>query len=81
MRSRLLPLMGIIGVAWLLVFLGSYIIFHLIVPIDLFPGRTDYIFTFFNSLLKVTLSTVLSVMWILIMIKLRDIYIKRKLSD
>ncbi len=71
--------MGIIGVAWLLVFLGSYIIFYLIVPIDLFPGTKDYVLTFFNSLLKVVLSIFLSIIWILIMIKLRDIYIKRKL--
>jgi len=78
---RLLPLIGIISVAWILVFLGSYIIFHLIVYIDLFPRKTEYIFILINSLLKVALSAFLSLIWIVIMIKLRDIYIKRKSSD
>jgi len=72
--------MGIIGLAWLLIFLGSYIIFYLIVPINIFPARTDYISIFFNSLLKVALSATLAFVWITIMIKLRDFYIKRKLS-
>jgi len=72
--------MGIIGSAWLLIFLGSYIIFKLIVPINIFPARTDYISTFLNSLLKVVLSATLAFVWITIMIKLRDFYIKRRLS-
>jgi hypothetical protein len=79
MRSRLFPLMGIIGLAWLLVFLGSYIIFYLIVPINIFPGKMDYISIFFNSLLKVVLSAALAFLWIIIMIKLRNLYVKRKL--
>ncbi len=72
--------MGIIGLAWLLIFLGSYIIFYLIVPMNIFPGRTDYILIFSNSLLKVILSATLAFVWITIMIKLRDLYIKRMLS-
>ncbi|MGQ9469211.1 MAG: hypothetical protein ACUVTD_05225 [Nitrososphaerales archaeon] len=80
MRSRLLPLMGIISFTWALVFLGSYIIFNLIVPINIFPGKTDYASIFINSLLKVILSAILALLWIVIMIKLRDLYIKKKLS-
>jgi hypothetical protein len=71
--------MGIIGVAWLLVFVGVFVIFYLIVPIDIFPGRTDYIFIFANSSIKVILSAILAFLWIIIMIKLRNLYIKRKL--
>jgi hypothetical protein len=72
--------MGIIGFAWLLIFLGLYIIFYLIVPINIFPGRTDYVSIFLNSLLKVASSATLAFLWIIIMIKLRDLYMKRKLS-
>ncbi|MCP8320285.1 MAG: hypothetical protein H3Z52_05010 [archaeon] len=73
-------MMGIIGLAWLLVIVGIFIIFNLIVRINIFPGKTEYIFIFLNSLLKVVLSATLAFLWIIIMIKLRDFYIKRKLS-
>ncbi|MGQ9718741.1 MAG: hypothetical protein ACUVWK_02700 [Nitrososphaerales archaeon] len=79
MNSRILPLMGIIGLAWALVFLGFYIIFGLIVPFEPFP-ENDYIFAFLNSLFKVVLSAILALTWIMIMIGLRNLYIKRKLS-
>lgn len=73
--------MGIIGIAWLLVFVGVFVIFYLIVPIDIFPGKTDYISIFLNSSLTVVLSAILAFLWIIIMIRLRNLYIKRKLSD
>ncbi|NWG09365.1 MAG: hypothetical protein HXX80_03490 [Nitrososphaerales archaeon] len=79
MNSRILPLMGIIGLAWALVFFGSYMIFGLIVPFEPFP-ENDHIFTFLNSLLKVVLSAILALVWIVIMIELRNLYIKRNLS-
>lgn len=77
MGSRLLPLMGILLIAWLLVFLGVYIIFALIVPVrDLFPGGTGALLT---STLKVLASAALVALWLVIMVKLRDYYARRKL--
>lgn|GEM_PF-2299262 len=77
---RLLPLIGIIGLAWLLIFLGSYIIFYLITPINIFPGKIDYVYIFLNALLKLVLSMALVILWIMIMVKLRNLYMKRKLG-
>lgn len=74
---RLLSLMGILGFSWILVFLGSYIIFKLIEPIpDIMPGLEGRIIT---SLLKVALSAAFSGLWIYIMVKLRDLYVGRRL--
>lgn len=69
--------MGILLVAWLLVFLGVYIIFAVIVPMqDLYPGRTGALLT---STLKVLTSAALVGVWLAIMVKLRDYYAERKL--
>jgi hypothetical protein len=80
LNSRILPLVGIIGLAWVLVFLGSYIIFELIVSFEPFP-ENNHIFAFLNSLLEVVFSAILVLVWIVIMIKLRNLYIKKKLSN
>ncbi len=73
--------MGIIGIAWLLVIVGSFMIFYLIVPIDIFLGKKDYVSIFLNSFLKVVLSAILAFLWIVVMVRLRNVYIERKLSD
>ncbi|MEM3437262.1 MAG: hypothetical protein QXP55_01845 [Nitrososphaerales archaeon] len=76
MESRLIPLMGIIGFAWLLILLGSYIIFNFILHINIFPEK-DYVSIFFNSLLKVILSSILAFLWIVIMMGLVKIHMRR----
>ncbi|MCS7116986.1 MAG: hypothetical protein RMJ31_07665 [Nitrososphaerota archaeon] len=77
MKYRLLPIMGIITVAWFLIFLGSFIIFKIVAPIPEFlPGYFGVLIT---AIVKVILATFLVICWILIMVWLRDLYVKRKL--
>ncbi|MEM1525310.1 MAG: hypothetical protein QW372_02740 [Nitrososphaerales archaeon] len=76
MTYRLLPLMGILLVAWLLIFLGSFIIFKIVAPIPEFlPGYFGVLIT---AIIKVIISTLLVICWILIMVWLRDLYVRKK---
>ena len=77
MASRLLPLIGVIVVAWILVFVGSYIIFNVIVPLpNFFPGREGFIFT---GVIKAVFSTILVIIWLLLTVKLTNLYVKKKI--
>ena len=63
-------------VSWILIFLGIFFIFKIIVPIPAFPG---VIGVWLASILKASLSVVLSIFWIVIMFKMRNFLLKRKL--
>ncbi len=68
--------MGILLVAWLLIFLGSFIIFKIVAPIPEFlPGYFGVLIT---AIIKVIISTLLVICWILIMVWLRDLYVRKK---
>lgn len=73
----MLPLLGLLLTAWILVFIGSIVIFNVIVPIpQILPGRGGTVLT---SVVKALLSIALVSIWLFIMIRLRDFYFKRKL--
>lgn len=77
MSSRLLPLIALITVAWLMIFMGSYVIFRLIVPIpDITPNLGGRIFT---SIFKVGTSGFIALFWLYVMLKLRNFYVRRRL--
>jgi hypothetical protein len=66
----------IVLVSWILIFLGIFFIFKIIVPIPAFPGGVGLWMT---SILKASLSVVLTIFWIVIMLKMRNFLLKRKL--
>jgi hypothetical protein len=65
-------LLAIFTVAWALIFLGSALIFLLIVRLEL-PNA------FVNASAKVAISAVLALIWLWIFMKLRDLYVRRYL--
>jgi len=68
--------MGILAVAWIIVFLGMIIIFKFIVPMpDIILGGFGAVIT---AVLKALMATALGITWLLIMIWLRNMYAKRK---
>jgi hypothetical protein len=75
MNRNIIPLMGIIAIAWIMVFFGSFIIFSLIVPLpDLFMSRIGIIIT---AIIKVILSMILVILWLFIMRQLTKLYLKK----
>ncbi|MBI2184834.1 MAG: hypothetical protein HYU39_07750 [Thaumarchaeota archaeon] len=78
MASTLRPLMMILFATWLLILGGSVIVFKLIVPIpDLYEGRIGLIVT---AILKAGASVALVLVWVWIMVNLRNLYVKRILK-
>lgn len=78
MASTLRPLMAILFTSWLLILAGSVIVFRIIVPVpDLFEGRIGVIFT---AVLKALASVVLVLAWVWVMVKLRNLYVRRLLK-
>jgi hypothetical protein len=76
--KELLHLIGVLTTTWLLLLLGVYAIFALIVPLpELWPGRTGI---FATAVLKVALSALVALLWLFAMVKLRDLYAKRALG-
>lgn len=64
-------LLALLITAWLLILIGSIIIFKLIVPIpNLAEGREGILLT---AIIKALLSTILVIIWILIFVKLRNL--------
>ena len=76
MSKNMVALFLIILAAWVLIFLGSFIIFKLVVPIPDFEGFGG---AMVSAVLKALLATSLVLLWIFILIKLRDAYVKSRL--
>jgi hypothetical protein len=70
--DAILPLMAILATMWILILVGSILIFHFIVPLDI-PGLDRASL----GVLKVVLGASLAALWLFIFIKLRDIYASR----
>ncbi len=69
--------MGIFLAAWLLILAGSVIVFRGIAPIpDLFEGGMGVIVT---AVLKAFLAALLVLLWVWVLVKLRNMYVMRKL--
>jgi|ETNmetMinimDraft_20_1059909.scaffolds.fasta_scaffold76566_2 hypothetical protein len=62
---------------WVLVLIGAIIIFEFIVPLQLVMGDYSLIVT---SFVKILLSVVLVLIWIIILYKLTEIYLVRKIK-
>lgn len=77
MSSRLLPLITLITVVWLLIFIGSYAIFRLIVPLPNISNSLEG--RLFTSIFKVGASGLIVTLWIYVMLKIRNIYVKRRI--
>ncbi len=73
---RLAPLLGIITLAWMLVLLGSVIIFGYIAPLKL-PG--EEVDPLPSAIAKVAFAATLALAWILILYALTLIYARRAL--
>ncbi len=77
MFTRIIPIIILISAVWLIIFAGSYAIFRVIVPLpDLYPGLQGRIIT---SIIKVTLSGLLVLLWLYTMLKLRNYYVVRRI--
>ncbi|MBI2938066.1 MAG: hypothetical protein HYY22_07665 [Thaumarchaeota archaeon] len=77
MSLRTFPLLVLITATWLLIFVGSYVIFKIIVPLpEIYPGFLGQILT---EIIKVALSGVMTFLWLYAMWKLRNFYVHRRL--
>ena len=69
--------MVLITATWLLIFIGSYVIFKIIVPLpDIYPSFLGRILT---EIIKVGLSGVMTFLWLYAMWKIRNFYVRRRL--
>ncbi len=69
--------MVLITATWLLIFIGSYVIFMIIVPLpDIYPGFFGRVLT---EIIKVALSGIMTFLWLYAMWKLRNFYVHRRL--
>ncbi len=77
MSLRTFPLLVLITATWLLIFIGSYVIFKIIVPLpEIYPGFLGKVLT---EIVKVALSGVMTFLWLYAMWKLRNFYVRRRL--
>lgn len=77
MLRRLLPLIGIIFIAWLLVLTGTVLIFGYIAKLN--PGE-GVVSPLGVAVLKVVLGALLAVVWILILYFLTLWYVRRSIK-
>jgi hypothetical protein len=68
----MMALFAIFTVAWLLVLVGSIIIFEIIVPFHYWGGIYD-------SAAKGIFTTILGLVWLYAFVLLRDIFVKRNI--
>lgn len=66
-------LAGIFTAAWLLVLLGTVLIFEYIVPLNIFHSLLD-------GVVKGVLTTILVVVWLFLFVKMRDYMIETQLG-
>jgi hypothetical protein len=71
---RLLPIIAIMFVAWLMIILGTGIIFGIIVPLEI---GLNFNYIFFDALIKLLISVSLVIVWILILYWLTRFYLKK----
>lgn len=77
MIKRMLPLMGMLMFAWLLIILGSFLIFKVVAPLpNILPSFQGLLIT---AILKALLAVLLVALWLIIMVSLTKLYVKRKL--
>ncbi len=77
MSSRLTPIIVLITAVWLMIFVGSYAIFQIIVPLpDFYPGLQGRIVT---SIFKASTSGLLVLFWLYLMLNLRNFYVRRRI--
>lgn len=71
-RDPIIMLIGIFTAAWLLVLIGTVMIFEYIVPMTIFHSLLD-------GLVKGILTTILIVIWLALFAKMRDVMIDTQL--
>lgn len=76
MIRSIVPLMGIVVVAWLLIIVESYIFFEVIVPFAP-PIHVVGAFTVL-AMIKIALTFSLGIVWFIIMLLLQNLYIRSK---
>ncbi|MEE8239586.1 MAG: hypothetical protein V3R13_05815 [Nitrososphaerales archaeon] len=74
MLRTVIQLMGILTLAFLLVILGSLLIFVVIVPMPNLPGRFGIILT---GISKAVLSTLVVVGWVYLLKAVTGIYVRK----
>lgn len=72
-RSAVVMLAGIFTAAWLLVLLGTVLIFEFIVPLNIVHSLL------LNGVVKGVLATMLVIVWLFLFVKMRDYMIKTQL--
>ncbi len=65
-------LIGIFTAAWLLVLIGTVIIFEYIVPLDIFHS-------FLDSIVKGFLTMILVVVWLYLFVRMRNLMVRTQL--
>lgn len=69
---RLAPILGFLVVMWALIMLGSFILLKLVSPIELPQG------SFASSALQAVIAFALVIVWIEILVQIKNVYIRRK---
>jgi len=71
--TPIISLLGIFTLAWVLVLVGTVIIFEFIIPFS-------FASVFYNSIAKAVFATILAVVWLYLLVLLRNLMVKRLLS-
>ncbi len=66
----MLAILGILSAIWLLVLVGTVLIFHFIIPLSLFHSF------FLNSIVKALLSGILVLIWLGVFIGLTNAFVR-----
>jgi hypothetical protein len=77
LRLKLAPLIGIEGVAFLLIIAETYLFFNVVVPLGPIP-RSPLEYTGY-ALLKLLLTVGLAFLWFLVMLALTRLYVRSKI--
>ncbi|MGI0079687.1 MAG: hypothetical protein ACRECH_08685 [Nitrososphaerales archaeon] len=72
LRSPLISLFGILTAAWLLILVGVVVIFNYIVPFSYFHSYAD-------SVAKGGFGTIVSLLWLFAMVKMRDYFVRTRI--
>jgi hypothetical protein len=70
--GAVLPIMAILAAMWVLILVGSVLIFYFIVPMEIPSLNRATV-----GVLKVILGAGLAALWLFIFLKLRDVYASR----
>jgi hypothetical protein len=71
-RDPVRVLIGIFTAAWILVLLGTIIVFGYIVPLDIFHS-------FLDSIVKGVLALILVFVWLILFVQMRNVMVKSQL--